>query len=175
MDKNLHLPDMGEHRLLVARYTPVCCEVERLLAASINAGEITELTNVEVNVFLALAQNVSTYSERVARVMMKSMGPHQLYGEKNGLVIDPESWLHGFIVHMGDRGDLFLGRPSMRFTGFEELEKRFPGIYPGGFEDGVVNKKLLWNVHTWEEAVSAYCLDKYPEYGSPVVRRRINA
>lgn len=172
--EELKLPELGDHRLLVSRYTPVCVEAEALLVQSIQNKRITEMKEVDVNVFLELNGKIATFQERVAKVMIKSVNCHHLDGEQNGFVIDSDSWLNGYLVHMGDRGDLFLGRPLFRTQGLSKLEEMFPGIHPGSYQAPKASKKLLWNVNTWVQAVSDYCVHKYPDYGkSPdIIRRR---
>lgn len=173
--EKLKLPELGPHRLLVSRYTPVCLKAEPLLVKAIENKRITEMMDIDVNVFLELNGEISTFQERVARVMIKSVNCNCLDGEQNGFVIDPDSWMNGYLVHMGDKEDLFLGRPLFKDHGLVKLEEMFPGIYPGSYQSPKVAKKLLWNAIIWEQAISAYCVDKYPNYGKPPDRIRRQA
>lgn len=172
-DDELKLPDLGAQRLIVTRYSPVCAEAEALLVQAIENKRITEMTDVDVNIFVELKGEMSTVREKVKEVLIKGLNSNFRDGEQNGLVLDPESWLHGYLVHRGDKQDFFLGRPLLKVNGLAKLEELFPGIYPGSYESPAVSKKLIWNVNTWEAEMMAFCVAKYKGYGQSPRRTRV--
>lgn len=167
--KTLELPDLGGQRLLVNGYSPVCERAERYLVQSVQAGRISEMKDVEIVVFLELEKQIVQIRERVNKVLIKSINCHNLDGEQNGIVLDPNSWLHGFLVHK-EMDDLFLARPLSGNYWSNTLEGLYPEIVVDFQQGWLMRKKLFWHESFWNEAIKNYCISKYPGYGLPPPR-----
>ncbi|MCX6734841.1 MAG: hypothetical protein NTZ25_02920 [Candidatus Peregrinibacteria bacterium] len=158
--KTIGLPDFEDSKLLVISGDPVCDHVEERLLQAINTSRIIEIADAEVVYFLECGNIVKAVSEKVARVLMKSTDQNRkLDGRPNGFVDDPNSWLHGFVVHKS-KDRLIVARPLLPNPGMNKLEEKHPGIYPQAWNSPELRDKLHWYDDRWERAANANCQDR---------------
>lgn len=161
--KTIELPDFGDHRLLLTAEDPVCNEFETIFVNAAKQERIVQLDNVEIGSFWENGGIVNVVREMVARVYMKSINENLgRDGEPNGIVVDPNSWLHGFVVNM-DHRKLMLARPLLLGHALPNIERLYPGIYPGNWNTPKLRRKTLWNSIKWERAAGAYGVGEFED------------